>query len=70
MENTSDNKEVISELNTIIENFDKKESLEYYLNTCDILNEYYSKKEGTKENTEITQLKPSTIATSEDSNLI
>jgi hypothetical protein len=56
MENTSDNKEVISELNTIIENFDKKESLEYYLNTCDILNEYYSKKEGTKENTEITVL--------------
>jgi hypothetical protein len=36
--------------------YDPKESIEYYLNTGELLNEYYSKKEEIVENTEITVL--------------
>tara|TARA_B100001094_G_C18180378_1_gene800559 strand:+ start:209 stop:1285 length:1077 start_codon:yes stop_codon:yes gene_type:complete len=37
-----------------IQGYDKSEELEYYLDTGDLLNEYYSKKEETNVNTEIT----------------
>tara|TARA_Y100000996_G_scaffold414509_1_gene405594 strand:- start:3326 stop:4405 length:1080 start_codon:yes stop_codon:yes gene_type:complete len=47
-------KEKLDQLETIINDYDPNESVEYYLNTGDLLNEYYSKKEETIENTEIT----------------
>lgn len=41
-------------LNKQINNYDHSEEIEYYLNTGDLLNEYYSKKEEVQINTEIT----------------
>jgi hypothetical protein len=39
---------------TVIDSYNPSESIEYYLDTGDLLNEYYSKKEDTVENKEIT----------------
>ena len=38
----------------VVEEYDPNESIEYYLDTGELLNEYYSKKQETTENTEIT----------------
>ena len=51
---TEELKNKISELEKIVEDYDPNESIEYYLDTGELLNEYYSKKQETTENTEIT----------------
>jgi hypothetical protein len=54
IEHTDTLKSEIEKLETIIKEYDPSESIEYYLNTGDLLNEYYSKKDETVENKEIT----------------
>jgi len=49
-------KQRIDALEKDIEEYNPQESIDYYLNTGELLNEYYSKKEETVENTEITVL--------------
>ena len=46
----------IETINQEIKSYDHEEEIEYYLNTGDLLNEYYSKKDEEKANTEITVL--------------
>jgi len=47
-------KEKLSKLDECISNYNPQESIDYYLDTGNLLNEYYSKKEETPENKEIT----------------
>jgi hypothetical protein len=49
-------KQRIDELEKELVYYNPQESIDYYLNTGELLNEYYSKKEETVENTEITVL--------------
>ena len=49
-------KALLDKLKEDIGQYNPHESIEYYLNTGDLLNEYYSRKEETVENTEITVL--------------
>ena len=51
---TEELKTQISDLEKVVEEYDPNESIEYYLDTGELLNEYYSKKQETTENTEIT----------------
>jgi len=53
---TEELKQRIDELDGELRQYNPQESIEYYLNTGELLNTYYSKKEETVENTEITVL--------------
>ena len=51
---SEEQKKELEQLNQAINDYDQTEEVDYYLNTGDLLNEYYSKKEEVQINTEIT----------------
>ena len=53
-ENPTEELKTQIDLEKVVEEYDPNESIEYYLDTGELLNEYYSKKQETTENTEIT----------------
>ena len=56
-EDGGEDESIKNEMNQVsneINSYDQKEEVDYYLDTGDLLNEYYSKKEESQMNTEIT----------------
>tara|TARA_B100000686_G_C16708007_1_gene927458 strand:- start:300 stop:1370 length:1071 start_codon:yes stop_codon:yes gene_type:complete len=54
LQSSEKEKSVLEMLNKEIDEYDHSEEIDYYLDTGDLLNEYYSKKEEVQINTEIT----------------